>query len=718
MKIFSSLTTFLYLLVSSAAYAGLNTWTASGPNGGMIQAISIDQTNPNIIYAGSADNGLFRSIDSGTSWREINNGLTTLDIQVITLDPSLSTTLYIGTSTHGIYKSIDSGNTWVAINTGLINLNVYAIQVDPNNSNIIYAGTFGNVIKSLDGGATWGVVGNRANIPNRLYYNDIYDLQLDPNNSNTVYVGTASGGVWRSLNGGLPDWEELNNGLEEVSASNVRRLRFFNSRSLTISSDGNTLYVGTQGDGILKSTDSAANWTPVNNGLTEETIRILAMLPEDTTTVYAGTSTGLFFTRDSGATWAESSTEMNVLSLVINPNNAAELFAGTTEGVFRSTDSGVNWVAVNDGINSFAITEVAVHPTNSDIRYVGSRHSGIAKTIDGGINWFFVNTGISDLRVQSIVISPSAPETLYIGTKSGGVFKTFDGGVNWNALLSGIGNADVRKLVIDPNQPHIIYAGTRTGLLRLVDEDLNNDGTLDNGEDFNNNNILDNTWRPINNGIVGQHNIIVQAIAIDPDNTSTLLSSTASSGIFISTDSGANWSNSSVGLTNQFIYTLAITPGNANTIFAGTRGSGLFKSIDGGMSWFAINTGLASNDNDGIVNINAIMIDRTSPATIYVGTQDNGVYKSSDTGNSWVSLSNGLTNNTINSLTLVDSTPPTLLAGTEGQGVLEIQSSVSSGSATLTEAAIQNNNGGGSITFLSILLLFGLTWVRLFWKNS
>lgn len=716
MKILSLPITLFCMVFSLMAQAGLDTWTAYGPEGGLIQAVSIDAASPNIIYAGSANNGIYRSTDSGASWSEINNGLATLDIQVITIDPNLSTTLYAGTAIGGIYKSTNSGDTWVSINTGIKNFNVYAIKVDPNDSNVIYAGTFGSVIKSTDGGMNWAVKGNNANTTDRLYFNSIYDLELDPSNSNTVYVGTASGGVWRSFNAAEPIWDAVNNGLADATATT----RFFSSRSLSISSDGNTLYVGTQSDGILRSTDTAASWTPVtntNNGLTTDTIRILAMLPTDTSTVYAGTTTGLFFTRDSGATWAEASTEMNVQDIAINPNDPTELFAGTTEGVFRSADSGVNWTIVNNGIRSFAVTDVIVHPTNPNIQYVGSRNSGVAKTTDGGTSWFFINTGITDLRIQTIVVSSDIPDTLYIGTVSGGVFKTFDGGTNWSFVNSGLGNVDVRKLVIDPGQPYRIYAGTRTGISLLVDEDRNNNGNLDAQEDINNNGLLDNGWIAMNNGIAGQHDVIVNALVIDPNNTSTILSSTASSGIFTSTNSGANWNNTSIGLTNEFIYTMAITPGDSSTIYAGTRGGGLFKSIDGGMSWFAMNAGLASNDSDGIVHVNAVVIDSALPTTVYAGTQDNGVFKSMDAGSSWISLNNGLINTTINSLTVIaTSTPPILLAGTEGDGVFEIQSTTVNVSslALKSDESTRNDNGGGGMIFSGLLMLLGLLWARLF----
>ncbi len=717
MKMLSLPITLFCMVFSLMAQAGLDAWTAYGPEGGMIQVVSIDAANPNIIYAGSANNGIYRSIDSGGNWSAVNNGLATLDIQVITIDPNLSTTLYAGTATGGIYKSTNSGDTWVAINTGVKNLNIYAIKVDSNNSDIIYAGTFGSVIQSTDGGMNWAVKGNNANTTRRLYYNSIYDLELDPSNSNTVYVSTASGGVWRSLNAGEPDWDELNNGLADATVTT----RFFSSRSLIISSDGNTLYVGTQSDGILRSTDTAASWTPVtntNNGLTTDTIRTLAMLPADTSIVYAGTTTGLFFTRDSGATWAEASTEMNVQDIIINPADPTELFAGTTEGVFRSVDSGVNWTVVNNGIRSFAVTDVIVHPANPNIQYVSSRNSGVAKTTDGGASWSFVNAGIADLHIQTMTVSSDIPETLYTGSVSGGVFKTFDGGTNWSAINSGLGNVDVRKLIIDPNQPYLVYAGTRAGISLLVDEDRNNNGNLDAQEDINNNGLLDSSWNTIIDGIAGQHDIIVNTLIIDPNNTSTMLSSTASSGIFISTDSGANWNNTSVGLTNEFIYAMAITPGDSNTIYAGTRGSGLFKSIDGGMSWFAINAGLANNDSDGIVHINAIVIDSAAPATVYVGTQDNGVFKSMDAGSSWVSLNNGLVNTTINSLTFIaSSAPPMLLAGTEGDGVFEIQPSTTSVSSQALESDVRirddNGSGGGGIIFSSLLMLLGLAWPRL-----
>ena len=87
----------------------------------------------------------------------------------------------------------------------------------------------------------------------------------------------------------------------------------------------------------------------------------------------------------------------------------------------------------------------------------------------------------------------------------------------------------------------------------------------------------------------------VRALAIDPQNSSTVYVASQGAGIFKSTDGGASWSSANSGLTTTYFDVLAIDPQNPSTLYAGGDGIGLFfKSTDGGTSWSAVNFGLPS----------------------------------------------------------------------------------------------------------------------------
>jgi hypothetical protein len=157
-----------------------------------------------------------------------------------------------------------------------------------------------------------------------------------------------------------------------------------------------TLYAGTYGGGVFKSTDGGATWSAVNTGLSNKSVWALAIDPTAPNTLYAGTYGGVFKSTDGGASWsANGLTGNGVFALAIDPNTPTTLYAGTNGGVFKSTNSGATWSATGTG------------PTN----------------------------------VRALVIDPTTPTTLYAGT-NGGVFKSADGGVNWSA--TGAGPTNVR----------------------------------------------------------------------------------------------------------------------------------------------------------------------------------------------------------------------------------------------------------------------------------
>jgi TonB family protein len=99
-----------------------------------------------------------------------------------------------------------------------------------------------------------------------------------------------------------------------------------------------TLYAGTRGSGVFKSTNGGTSWTTVNSGLTDMYVHALAIGPSTPTTLYAGTSgSGVFKSTDGGTSWSAVNsglTDLNVYALAIDPSTPTTLYAGTA-GVFQ-----------------------------------------------------------------------------------------------------------------------------------------------------------------------------------------------------------------------------------------------------------------------------------------------------------------------------------------------------------------------------------------------
>ena len=173
------------------------TWESVGTFGiNEIIYVLTNDMNGNIL-AGTWGGNIYRSVDSGLNWEEINESMTVGFIWSIVVDSS--NTIYVGTE-QGVYYSNDEGANWV--HTSLDDKDVRALGIDPNGN--LYAGTWGlGVYKSTDGGATW----TEAN--SGLDSKAVSALVVDSNSD--IYVGTFGGGVYRSVDDG-ESWSQLDVG--------------------------------------------------------------------------------------------------------------------------------------------------------------------------------------------------------------------------------------------------------------------------------------------------------------------------------------------------------------------------------------------------------------------------------------------------------------------------------------------------------------------------
>jgi hypothetical protein len=308
-----------------------------------------------------------------------------------------------------------------------------------------------------------------------------------------------------------------------------------------------TLYAGTNGGGVFKSTNAGESWSAVNVGLSNRTQPSIAALaiapaPNTSTTLYAGMAAwgGAFKSTDGGETWGAINTGLTntyVEILVIDPYLPTTLYAGTHAGVFKSTNSGESWREINTGLprmNIHALVKVPQAGNDaplSDTLYVGTENC-VYKSTDGGESWRAtpVCNSLIDQRISTLVIAlplpgidPITPTTLYIGTaNNGGVFKSTDGGETWSAINIGFNvgrgtdtTLQILSMAIDPTRPDTLYVGT---------------------------------W----------------------------------SGVFKSTDGGRTWKSVNTGLSATEVYALTVDPFTPTTLYAGTRGNGVFRSTDGG----------------------------------------------------------------------------------------------------------------------------------------
>src|SRR6185369_3104170 len=393
------------------------------PQAGRVQALAIDPSNSQIVYAGTLGGGVLKSTNGGAVWTTLNTGYTERssidfrpnDIPVIAIDHSNTSIIYAGTD-GGIIKSTNAGERWIAIGIHHI-ATVDTLVIDPSNTRTIYAGDHetAGLFKSVDGGLNW------SPLHNGLLGVHPVAIAIDPTKTSTLFIAADKAGVFKSTNAG-DSWTATNSGIKEPS-------QFGGVRCIAIDpTNTSTIYVADYAGGVFESVNGGESWAAVS---TLTRVRILAIDPSNTQIIYAATPVGLFKSEsdgrikivtngrtrflNKGRTWKEVSTpldEADIRAIAIGPASAT-MFVGTdTGGVFKRSSDGASWSAVNDGVNATVVHGITVDPSNAS-RIYAATWSGMFKSENSGATWTGINSGLPAQSAYRIAIDPSNTNVLY-----------------------------------------------------------------------------------------------------------------------------------------------------------------------------------------------------------------------------------------------------------------------------------------------------------------
>ena len=267
----------------------------------------------------------------------------------------------------------------------------------------------------------------------------VYTIATDEPN---IFIGTDLGGVYRSTDDGA-NWTQINSGLTNTS---VKALAFA----------GSSLFAGTSTGGIFRSTDNGSNWVEVNNGLSVLFINTLAVSGSN---IFAGarlsvTGGGVFLSTNNGDNWTYVGlTDYEVYSLAISGNN---IFAGTDNGVYLSSDNGSNWTEVNSGLTESDVYSLKF--SNSNL-YAGTPN-GLFYSSDNGSNWTNMNSSTLDnISIRSIAIHQV---NIIVGSDGWGVYVSTNNGSTWEENDAGLPNSFATIYALTTSSTKI-YAGTQNG---------------------------------------------------------------------------------------------------------------------------------------------------------------------------------------------------------------------------------------------------------------
>ena len=579
--------------------------------------------------------------------------------QLVAVDSSSDAAVY-AVGEDGLIKSIDGGATWMLVGQGLHQKGISALAIDRHAPSTLYAATrFEGIFKSTYGGGTWRAIND--GLPDTR----IGVLLIDPRTPSTIYAASQKG-ISKSLDAG-ERWTPMNDGLTSTIVFGLA----IDPRNSSV------LYAATYG-GVFKSTDAGQHWENASSGLRYPTTLSVAVDARTPQTIYAGTNAGLQRSTDGGGTWQAIEalgTANPVSGMVVDPaNDTVYAVRGerqfiSTNGVFKSTDQGLTWQQIDRGLGEGPFGAVAVSPAAPQVLYVWTR-SGFFRSADGGGSWkhldttpravkvvappaegvpqeLFGGTRARGVRVQNLAIDPLAPQRVYAATWRG-VFRTTDGGARWQALpIPPVTGELVLGFAFDSGHPGTLYAFN--GKPRIAK-------SIDAGE----------VWADASNGLPRAS---VFAVVVDP-RASDVLYAGLPGGMWKSTDGGASWR--ALGGAPNAINVIKAIPVDADSpalLYAGTNGGGVFRSADGGDTWREINAGLVDWSGNR-PEVYALAVDADRPRILYAGTGLNGVVKSTDGGEHWVSASDGLGGGVVRALVARPDRAGALYAAT-GRGVFK-----------------------------------------------
>jgi len=293
-------------------------------------------------------------------------------------------------------------------------------------------------------------------------------LAVDPGKPVVVYAGTPLG-LYRSIDGGRT-WSEAWRRVYPTGNSESVVLVAVNPQ------DPQTVYIGTEYEGILKSIDGGRRWEAANRGLGRLSVRQLAINPTHPATMYAATGDpygdGVFKTTDGGRTWVRSGlAHYFVDAVAVDPRTPDTvyaaywdpMFANDPEEVFaRSTDGGRSWRYPKPGVSTAYISSFAIDRRGTASIYAATRR-GILRSTNGGRNWRLAGPP----GVSAIEIDPLKANTVYAASQSRGLFRSVNGGRTWSRYGHGLKARMIYSLAIS-SRSHLLYVGTDAGVYRIA----------------------------------------------------------------------------------------------------------------------------------------------------------------------------------------------------------------------------------------------------------
>ncbi|MFN8209729.1 MAG: hypothetical protein U0T33_02010 [Bacteroidales bacterium] len=559
------------------------------------------------IWVGSATGGVWKSVNEGTTFIPVFEGMPTASIGDIAIDPNDPNTVWVGTGEAnifrssnagcGVFKTTDGGKTWAL--SGLENtFTIGRIRVNPRNSNIVYVAATGHewtpnadrgVYKTTDGGQTW----------NKILYIDegtgAYDLVLDPRDPEVIYCTT---------------WERT-------------RLKWNDPRT----------YETSRNSGIWKSVDGGKKWEKINEGLPEANRRgrigiDIAVSNPDVLYAYVDNY--------------EVAYKSNPGEKDSYGRQRKDVIKGAT--IYKTTDAGANWKQVSgltpemktfmerhSATYGWVFGQIRVDPTDENTIYTMGLM--LNQSTDGGKTFKTLYGPHADHH--GLWIDPANPNYL-LNVQDGGLTISYDKGRTWKYPIDVLPLAQFYNVAFDMSVPFRVFGSIQDHHSFFASVDLSN------GRDK----VRPQEFRHILGAEGSTH-------AVNQDDNNTIYASTfygALSRAEINSYPESekellpNTYPDETPLRGEWVAPTLISPHNSDIIYHGMQY--VLMSRDKGNTWETISGDLSYNDpkKRGDINYQTISVLDESPlrfGLIYAGTDDGRIWRTKDGGKNWTEIRNG-----------------------------------------------------------------------------
>jgi len=425
---------------------------------------------------GGHTSGIYKSVDGGTTWAELTNGLPAgpeekgrIGLAISQSSPEVVYAYYAQWDgpLQGIYKTEDGGDTWRALPVAGISDVPYMwwfgrIYVHPSDPDRLYATSI-YMHASEDGGESWQTIFPGSHVDHHAMAFSLQDDDL-------IFNGN-DGGVYMSHDNG----QSIHNYLYGLG-----NFQFYSCTIDPVSPE--VIYGGAQDNGVVIRREGQTAWEMIQGG---DGFRIL-IDPDDNQQIYFSIQNGsLFASSDAGETRRFAGIGLTGRAnwnapLAMDPHNPEILYTGT-QFIFRSTDRAESWEKISESlvntdnppgnISFGTLTSLVVSDHDPDVIYAGTDDGNVWITKDAGTTFNNISEGLPKRWITSIAVDPWLESGVYLGLSgfrwgesSAQLYYSSDFGQSWIPMAEEMPDVPVNDIIVDDQERGYIYLATDVGV--------------------------------------------------------------------------------------------------------------------------------------------------------------------------------------------------------------------------------------------------------------